>query len=443
MNGLRSVAALVSAVGLPLRDRPVAELTPTGFCTSNVNAISMKRFTVIALVVLLAAPVQGLAVPTDTVDPASANGTPASAAPPQADESNTTARLSLSDDGATGRAVLSHNLAQSLSTADERMRTNFRVRTFEARLSATDSAQARASVADEILTDVGERTAALKRTEREAVRSFANGSITETRLLRTLAQVDASAELLDDAVGEHRRLSATITGYSAADRRQEIAVELAMLQTPLRGELRESFSGSGDGSLRLTQVSASQEGVVIETVGDGNYYREAVRFDNQDDNATDTFDGDAASVLGYAEDLYGWASENKRGEVRLAGIYDGRWRVSIPHQQGSLTTYIDGSTRSVFREVQTLQIDRLPDSNTVRTSGDEINVRINQTPHGGLVQVRATDDAGRPISADVAVNDEPVGRTGNDGTLWTLEPRSYYLVAVSTGSETVNTTVRP
>ena len=442
MNGFRSVATLVSAVGLPLRDRPVAELTPTGFCTSNVNAISMKRFTVIALVVLLAAPVQGLAVPTGPVDPASADGTPASTAPPQADESNTTARLSLSD-AATGRAVLSHNLAQSLSTADERMRTNFRVRTFEAELSATDSAQARASVADETLTDIGERTAALKRTEREAVRSFANGSITETRLLRTLAQVDASAELLDDAVGEHRRLSATITGYSAADRRQAIAVELAMLRTPVRGELRESFGGSGDGSLRLTQVSASQRGIVIETVGDGNYYREAVRFDDQDDNATDTFDGDAASVLGYAEDFYGWASENKRGEVRLAGIYDGRWRVSIPHQQGSLTTYIDGSTRSVFREVQTLRIDRLPDSNTVRASGDEINVTINQTPHGGPVQVRATDDAGRPIPADVAINDEPVGRTGNDGTLWTLEPRSYYLVTVSTGSETVNTTVRP
>ena len=442
MNGFRSVATLVSAVGLPLRDRPVAELTPTGFCTSNVNAISMKRFTVIALVILLAAPVQGLAVPTGPVDPASADGTPASTAPPQADESNTTARLSLSD-AATGRAVLSHNLAQSLSTADERMRTNFRVRTFEAELSATDSAQARASVADETLTDIGERTAALKRTEREAVRSFANGSITETRLLRTLAQVDASAELLDDAVGEHRRLSATITGYSAADRRQAIAVELAMLRTPVRGELRESFGGSGDGSLRLTQVSASQRGIVIETVGDGNYYREAVRFDDQDDNATDTFDGDAASVLGYAEDFYGWASENKRGEVRLAGIYDGRWRVSIPHQQGSLTTYIDGSTRSVFREVQTLRIDRLPDSNTVRASGDEINVTINQTPHGGPVQVRATDDAGRPIPADVAINDEPVGRTGNDGTLWTLEPRSYYLVTVSTGSETVNTTVRP
>ncbi|PSQ27696.1 hypothetical protein BRD03_05595 [Halobacteriales archaeon QS_9_68_17] len=402
----------------------------------------MKRFTVIALVILLAAPVQGLAVPTGPVDPASADGTPASTAPPQADESNTTARLSLSD-AATGRAVLSHNLAQSLSTADERMRTNFRVRTFEAELSATDSAQARASVADETLTDIGERTAALKRTEREAVRSFANGSITETRLLRTLAQVDASAELLDDAVGEHRRLSATITGYSAADRRQAIAVELAMLRTPVRGELRESFGGSGDGSLRLTQVSASQRGIVIETVGDGNYYREAVRFDDQDDNATDTFDGDAASVLGYAEDFYGWASENKRGEVRLAGIYDGRWRVSIPHQQGSLTTYIDGSTRSVFREVQTLRIDRLPDSNTVRASGDEINVTINQTPHGGPVQVRATDDAGRPIPADVAINDEPVGRTGNDGTLWTLEPRSYYLVTVSTGSETVNTTVRP
>ena len=402
----------------------------------------MKRFTVIALVVLLAAPVQGLAVPADPADPVSADGPPASAAPLQADESNTTSRLSLSGDVATSRAVPSHNLAETLSTADDRMRTNFRVRTFEARLSAVDSPQSRAAVADEVLVDIAERTEALKRTEREAVRSFANGTITETRLLRTLARVDARAELLDDAVSEHRRLSATISGYSASDRRQAIAVELSMLQTPVRQELRESFGGGGDGTDGLTYVDASRDGIVVETLGDGNYYREAVRFDNENDNATDTFDGNAASVLGYVEGLYGWAADNKRGEVRLAGIYDGRWRVSIPHDQGSLTTYIDGNTRSVFREVQTLQLDRLPRADTVRTSGDDIEVTINRTPHNGPVQIRVTDDAGQPLSASVAINDDPVGRTGPDGTLWTLEPRSYYLVSVSTGGETVNTTVR-
>lgn len=402
----------------------------------------MKRFTVIALVVLLAAPVQGLAVPAGPADAGATGTPPASAASSQADESNTTARLTLAGDVVTSRAEPSHNLAETLSTASDRMRTNFRIRTFEARLSATDSAQARAAVADEVLRDIAESTEDLKRTEREAVRSFANGSITETRLLRTLAQVDARAELLDDAVSEHRRLSATINGYSATDRRQEIAVELTMLQTPVREELRESFGG-GSGPNAPTYVDASRNGVVVETLRDGNYYREAVRFDNEDDNATDTFDGDAASVLGYAEDIYGWASENKRGEVRLAGIYDGRWRVSIPHEQGSLTTYIDGSTRSVFREVQTLQVDRLPRANTVRATGDDINVTINQTPRNGPVQVRVTDDAGQPISASVSINDHAVGRTGPDGTLWTLEPRSYYLVSVSTGSETVNTTVRP
>lgn len=398
----------------------------------------MKRLTVIALVVLLAAPVQGLAVPADAADPAGADPAPASL---QADESNTTSRLTVSGDVVTSRAAPSHNLAETLSTADERMRTNFRVRTFETRLSAVGSTQARAAVADDALDDIAARTAALKRTEREAVRSFADGNITETRLLRTLASIDARAELLDNAVSEHRRVSSSIAGYSASDRRQAISVELAMLQTPVRSELRESFSG-GDGAA-VAYVDASQEGVVVETLGDENYYREAVRFDNRNDNATDTFDGDAASVLGYVEDLYGWASDNKRGEVRLAGIYDGRWRVTVPHEQGELTTYIDGNTRSVFREIQTLQLNRLPHSDTIRTTGDEVNVTINQTPHNGPVQIRVTDGAGQPVAASVSINDDAVGRTGADGTVWTLEPRSHYLVSVSTGGETVNTTVRP
>lgn len=402
----------------------------------------MKRLTVVALVVLLAAPVQGLAVSPGPVDPASPDDPAASAVPAQADESNTTSRLTLTGDVVTSRAVPSPNLAETLSTADQRMQTNLGVRTLDARLSAADSAQARAAVADAALDDIAERTAALKRAEREAVRSFANGSITKTRLLRTLAQIDARAELLGDAVSEHRRLTSGISGYSASDRRQAISVELTMLRTPVRSELREAFSGSS-GANGPTYVSASQEGVVVETLDDGNYYREAVRFDNRNDNTTDSFEGDAASVLGYTEALYGWASNNKRGEVRLAGIYDGRWRVTIPHDQGTLTTYIDGNTRSVFQEVQTLQLNRLPHSNTVRTSGDDVNVTINQTPHNGPIQIRVTDGAGQPVSASVSINGDPVGRTGSDGTLWTLEPRSYYLVTVSTGGETVNTTVRP
>jgi hypothetical protein len=54
--------------------------------------------------------------------------------------------------------------------------------------------------------------------------------------------------------------------------------------------------------------------------------------------------------------------------------------------------------------------------------------------------VAVTDEtSGAAVDADVAIDDQPVGATGNDGALWTVEPEGVYTVNVT--ADSTNTTV--
>jgi len=398
----------------------------------------MKRIAALVMVLILAVPAPALALPAPADGP-SPTGAPA--AIDDDEESNTTTRLTLSGDVTAATAKPSADIAQVVGGADDTLDARFRSRAGNASVRAAGSAAARVAAAEAMLDDIEDRTDRLQRTERAAVRSYANGTTSATELLRTLASVHSSAEALDQTLYAHGRLSASIDGYDASERRGEIRTRLTMLRSPTRERVGAAFAGTG-GVDDATQVAATDSGVVVGTLSDGQYYREAVRFDNRDDNTTDTFDDDLAAVLDYARtDLYTWATENRQGNLALSGTYDGQYRLVIPHEHGTLTIYLDGTTRAVFREFQALETDRLPRRTAVTETEGDLSMRVERTPGDGPVRLNVTDSAGEPVDAVVRINGERVGTTGGDGHLWTLPPRSYYLASVTADGTTLNATV--
>ncbi|WP_135821552.1 DUF7094 domain-containing protein [Halostella litorea] len=397
----------------------------------------MKRITALAMVLLLAVPAPVLAAPAG----GSLQTTAADRIADDADESNTTSRLTLSGDVTSRVGSQSPDMAQVVGDASTDVENRVRTQAANLSIRTASSATARAAAAEELLDDIEARTDRLHRTERAAVRAYANGSSSATELLRTLASVHASAESLDEALYAHARLSASIEGYEADDRRGAVRTQLDLLRSPARAQLGEAFAGSGDAE-SVVQVAASESGVVVGTLAGDQYHREAIRYDNRNDNTTDTYDGDLAAVLDHVRtDLYPWAAANQQGDLGLSGVYDGRHRLTIPHDQGTLTIYIDGNTRSVFREFQALDVDELPRETAVDDTEGDLRVRIERTPGDGPIRFNATDAAGDPVDATVRINGDRVGTTGDDGYLWTLPPRSYYLTTVSADGATVNATV--
>lgn len=397
----------------------------------------MKRITALALVLLLAVPAPTLAAPAD----GSAMSPSATSFDDPGDESNTTVRLSLSGDVTSATVEPSADMAQVVGDADAKFDSRFRTRAANVSIRAESSPEARAAAAEALLDDIEARTDRLHRTERTAVRSYANGSSSATELLRSLASVHSRADSIDQTLYAHGRLSSTIDGYDAADRRGAIRTQLDLLRSPARERLAQAFAGTASVD-DITRVAAAESGVVVGTLADGQFHREAIRYDNRNDNTTDTFDGDLAAVLDYVRtDLYPWATANQQGDLGLSGVYDGRHRLTIPHEHGSLTIYIDGNTRAVFREFQALDVDRLPREQAVNNSEGDLSLRVERTPGDGPIRFNATDAAGDPVDAMIRINGDRVGTTGDDGYLWTLPPRSYYITSASAGGTTVNATV--
>jgi hypothetical protein len=78
----------------------------------------------------------------------------------------------------------------------------------------------------------------------------------------------------------------------------------------------------------------------------------------------------------------------------------------------------------------------------VRT-GESLRLRINGSYDTGPMAVRVARNAtGIPLDAEVTVDGQVVGRTGDDGRLWTVQPIGETTVSVRTsGNATVETTV--
>ncbi|MFC6974344.1 hypothetical protein ACFQL1_06255 [Halomicroarcula sp. GCM10025709] len=141
-----------------------------------------------------------------------------------------------------------------------------------------------------------------------------------------------------------------------------------------------------------------------------------------------------------AEDLYPWLYSQQLPSVNTYGT-SSIYRLTANHPSGQLTTYIDGGTTDVFHESQRLQLSTIRASETRVTINDSVRVEVTRTYETGPVRVSVrNNDTGAPMAGTVAVSGREVGTTGDDGTLWTVEPRGSYSVEVRTRSGT-NTTV--
>jgi hypothetical protein len=201
--------------------------------------------------------------------------------------------------------------------------------------------------------------------------------------------------------------------------------------------------------------------VVLATVSGSEfnrqYVREAYLPEVRDPGGTDQFRTDRGYDLEAARtrasELYPWTFENagptstglRTGEPYLyrAGVYS--VTVDHPHGaagQGDLVTYIDGASGEVFREVQLKDLSEVPTAEPRVNRSAGLYVAVNRTHPGGPVAVFVRSNAtGSPVDASVAIDGEPIGRTGSDGQLWTVAPRTAFTVRVTT--ETGNVTVGP
>jgi len=244
---------------------------------------------------------------------------------------------------------------------------------------------------------------------------------TADRLRDRIDVIDARIETGDDDDGSQRAL---------ADRLTAIDYELRMLDGPVRDYAADVFSGeqpagrvsiqAGDGNFELTAID------------DGEYIREAYRFDNRATGGEIT----AATAEEIAAEQYPWFWERRSGGTWSIGGPGSLSLVSIDIDEGSLRTFIDGTTEQRFVEHQRIALSEvIPVTRTTKRQ-DGLEVTVSRTYVGGPLDVRVVDaDTGQPVAADVSLGQNgqesvSVGSTNNGGTVWTLTPRGTFTLTV-------------
>lgn len=284
-----------------------------------------------------------------------------------------------------------------------------------------------------------ERVDAAEASERRAVERFSAGEIGDRQLLRRLAVVDRDARALERAVDWLETRADNLGMESAEGQLSLQRARLHALQGPVRDHVDSAMRGE-DGA--RVHVEASGGGIVLATVaernGEATYLREAY-----DPSArTDEFGEPSGEGLSAAEErlreLYPWVTDNSQPTAAPVGpSYARLWRFTYSHPHGGLETYLDVETEQILIERQYKDPDEVPSSTAETVEGD-LRLVVNRTRAGGPLGVAVYDaDTGEPVDARVAVDDDRIGRTG-DERLWTVAPRGGATVNATHDGETVS-----
>jgi hypothetical protein len=420
----------------------------------------MSRPAALAVVALLLAAGVAPAVTAGTTTPeavtapeatANAPGTTAvsdvDATASTAPGNNTTRRLEL--DGATvgNYSSVSLDFAGAMAFSNERVASEYRTTLVTVQLESVQSTDARTAIVEAYLDGVVAEISEIEAEQNAAIRQYHAGEVDAETLLVRLAIVDMRARALEESMRSVQTASSPI-GIPTDNRLQAITVELDSYESRIRSHVATAITGELKAGLNEIHVSTSTDGVVVEMLTDRRYYRNAYRGDNRAPDAVDRFDRNIRLFRDRVRELYPWSTQGSIQRNSQVDTYVARnvYRTTYSHPQGSIAIYVDGGTRDVFHEEQSLVLDRLPRAQSVRSRTANVSVSVTPTTAGSPALVNVTRPASgnasaAPLDAVVRVNGHTVGRTDDDGELWLIAPVGEYQVSVERDGTTINVSV--
>lgn len=353
--------------------------------------------------------------------------------------------LDIDPESVTRTSVESHSvdLGPSLAFAANQSRNRLQTLAIVERVESADTADERRRRIREEFDRVEARADALRATQREAIEAYAADDLSTRRLLIRLAKLDRTARDLDSRRQRIERLAASSDVEFDAGRLRSLELALQTFTGPVRAHAAAALRG--EASPGRFYVATGPESVVLSTVVDGSYVREAYRGDLQNGGAGSIGYEEAVRI---AADSYPVIWNLTRSSTQVVGS-ERTYYVHVVHERGDLAAFVDPTTRSVFREVQRRPLDTVGLPSGATDTKDGLRLTVNATYPGGPTRVRLVDArTGAPVDANVTVgqveeNSDLVGRTGEDGTLWTLTPASEFTVTAIRGNSVVLVSLPP
>ncbi len=333
-------------------------------------------------------------------------------------------------------------LGSSLATDYDGFQTQLGVNTLDQQLSAAGSDEEQRRILNRYQYRIDNRIISLEAREGQATQSFVNGTLSKSEYLRTLGQIDlAAAETRQQINALEERTDEANFGFDA----RSMEAKLASLEGPVRNHVGTVVDGS-DASTRI-YVEAGDNGVILSMIDDGQYVREVSRTDNRNPGETGSMSFEEAEneIIGpqfpWVMDIDNINGGEQRQYSSLSVL-----RFIYFHQHGQFTAYLDTSTEQIYRTIQRKHLaeeDSVPPGPGVVESSTDLRLAVNRTYAGGPLRVRLTNETGAPVESEITVDGEPVGRTSDNGVLWTLGPAEQFTVGATHDGRSVNVTTTP
>lgn len=336
----------------------------------------------------------------------------------------------LNQPDSTGSASVEADLGSTLRMGNAQFRSELSKTGVEQRYEAATTSRERQQVLDEALAGVDAEIDDLVERENAIAGQYANGELDQAMLLYEVGTITENASRLETTVERINELAERDRDVSVQTR--STRGELLRFQTPLRTQIVQAAQAESPRTADI-RVTAADDTLVLEQLKGEQYIRESVQYDERISNETDQFDS-LSEVRERAAQQYPWIYDNQFGS-------DARWFGSVyqlgaTHPNGDTTTYIDSAGGGVVHEHHVLNLGKLTTTATVTSTGDNLSVSTHRVPDGGPIWVSVTDaETDEPVTATVAVNDDPVGTTDDDGELWATAPGGDVTVTATVGED--------
>lgn len=303
-------------------------------------------------------------------------------------------------------------------------------------VTATDNEDEQSRRIIEAVSNVEQEVITLRGRQQAAITAFNQGELTPREFVIELATIAARAEALEDRVTMLSRLAGDIEGFSLS-RADPVSYELRAFGGPVRDRAIDAIRGTAPPTQFF--VTTGPEGYELTAIDNGTYVREAFRGAVRSGDASATMEtGEAINVT---ERAYPEFTRETDASVTASGTTN---IVSIQRENDTLTAFVDSGTERVFKEYQRIPLSTFHRGPAESNVLNGLRITVNRTYPGGPMRINVTDaETGEPVNLTITLSQGPeegveVGRTGEDGMLWTLSPRGSFTVT-AVGEDTAAT----
>jgi hypothetical protein len=320
---------------------------------------------------------------------------------------------------------------------------------FDARFEAAGSESDRVDLVRETADSTESRIDRLDARHEALLAAYSNGTLSRETTIRRLARLSVAAGTaranLQHVADRVDSTPGTSVPVALETRLSDLQTALVTLPDPVVDRVKAGLAGERDPV--VVYAGGTGNGLVLATVDGGEFVRTATARDDYAPGQPDQFERgeDRAVILALQRggELYPWAYENDIGGPQIRGFGNtGVYLISVDYAHGELQTYLSGVTTDAFYEIQIQDPEGVPTTDTASTAADSLNVTVETTTASGPTRVRLIQPStNAPLNGTVLIDGRPVGETGDDGELWTVQPAGQFRVNATTGANSAEVTV--